>query len=132
MLELTNLIAVIVAAAASFALGGLWYSPWLFLKPWLADMGLTEEKPGHPGKVFGLAFFFSIIACFFMFSFIGVGNGAIAGMMFGVKVVVGFVFCSYGVNYQFASRSIRVLFIDGGYHTFQFALFGLILGIWPW
>lgn len=131
MLSLLDLMAVMVAAAATFAIGGLWYSPMLFLKPWLTDMRLTEETPGHPGKVYGLAFLFSVISCFFMASLLGIGNGAIAGGLFGLKVGVAFVFCSFGVNYQFASRPVRVLFIDGGYHTVQFTVFGLILGVWP-
>jgi hypothetical protein len=29
-----NWLAVLAAAAASFLLGGLWYSPILFAKPW--------------------------------------------------------------------------------------------------
>lgn len=129
-MEFTDIIAIILAAAASFLIGGLWYSPMAFLTVWLKDMKLTEEKPGHPGKVFGLAYLFSFIACAVMASFIGVGNGAVAGLLFGIKVGAGFVLCSFGVNYQFASRPFRVLLIDGGYHTVQFAVFGLILGAW--
>jgi hypothetical protein len=28
-------------------------------------------------------------------------------------------------------RSLKLWLIDGGYHTVQFILFGLVLGLWP-
>ncbi len=59
-----NLWAVLVAAASSFLLGGLWYSPLLFLKPWNTAMGRTEEDNGHPAKVFGLSFAFSFLSAY--------------------------------------------------------------------
>lgn len=34
------------------------------------------------------------------------------------------------INYQFANRPIIAWLIDGGYHTVQFVLYGLILGAW--
>ena len=40
------------------------------------------------------------------------------------------VAASFGINYQFANRSLTLWLIDGGYHTVQFLLFGLVLGLW--
>ena len=40
------------------------------------------------------------------------------------------VAASFGINYQFAQRSFRLWLIDGGYHTAQFLLFGVIFGLW--
>jgi hypothetical protein len=59
-----NIWAVLVAAVSSFALGGLWYSPVLFGKAWNREAGRGEnpEKPQHPGRVFGVAFVFALIA----------------------------------------------------------------------
>jgi hypothetical protein len=37
---------------------------------------------------------------------------------------------SFGVNYAFANRGIKLWRIDGGYHTVQFGLIGLVLGLW--
>jgi hypothetical protein len=44
---------------------------------------------------------------------------------------VGFVATSFGINYQFADRTLALWVIDGGYHVAQFALFGVVLGVWP-
>ena len=48
----------------------------------------------------------------------------------GLLVGAGFVAMSFGINYQFANRSTTLWLIDGGYHTVQFAIYGLILGLW--
>ena len=37
---------------------------------------------------------------------------------------------SYGINYQFEQRPLSLLLINGGYHTAQYTLYGLILGLW--
>src|ERR1700730_18428773 len=39
-----TILAVLVSGAVIFALGGLWYSPALFSKKWVALMGKTEEQ----------------------------------------------------------------------------------------
>jgi len=39
-----NLLAVFLAAAAAMVLGGLWYSPLLFGRPWKRLAGLTQAK----------------------------------------------------------------------------------------
>jgi hypothetical protein len=46
--------------------------------------------------------------------------------------LVGFCFvaASFAVNYLFAQRSLKLWLIDGGYHTLQFIVFGLVLGLW--
>ena len=43
---------------------------------------------------------------------------------------LAYVAMSFGINYAFAGRSFRLWLIDGGYHTLQFTLYGLILGLW--
>ena len=39
-----NWIAVLLCAVSSLVLGGLWYSPALFAKPWQRAAGLAEER----------------------------------------------------------------------------------------
>jgi len=39
-----NWLAVFVVAIVIFVLGGLWYSPALFAKRWIALQGKTEEQ----------------------------------------------------------------------------------------
>ncbi len=125
-----NIWAVLVAAVSSFLLGGLWYSPLLFLKPWNNAMGRSEEDNGHPAKVFGLSFVFAFIAAYVFAMLLGPDPVLSESWKAGLLVGLGFVGMSFGINYQFANRPFAALFIDGGYHTGQFVLYGLILGAW--
>jgi hypothetical protein len=125
-----NIWAVIAAAVSSFLLGGLWYSPVLFMKPWNEAMGRTEEDNGHPAKVFGLSFAFAVVAAYVFAVFLGPNPLLSESVKAGLLVGVAFVGMSFGINYQFANRPLSALLIDGGYHTGQFMLYGLILGAW--
>ncbi len=128
-----NWLAVIAAAISSFLLGGLWYSPAMFFKAWQRGAGLTDEqlqKGGHPGKIYGGAFVLSLIAAAVFAIFLGpqpdVGFATSAGFSAGLCWVAA----SFGINYLFERKSLALFLVNGGYHTVQFTLFGLILGLW--
>jgi hypothetical protein len=123
-----NFLAVLLAAASSFALGGLWYSPMLFGEVWNRTNGSTPK--GHPARVFGLSFVFALISAFAFAAWLGPDPALPTALRHGLIVGLCFVGASFGVNYQFAGRSTILLLIDGGYHTAQFLLFGLVLGLW--
>lgn len=124
-----NVWAVLLAAASSFLLGGLWYSPALFGRTWNRENG-GEVQAGHPAKVFGVSFLFSVISAFAFAAWLGAAPSLETALKAGVVVGFGMVAASFGINYQFAQRSFKLWLIDGGYHTVQFILFGLILGLW--
>lgn len=123
-----NLWAVAVAALATFVIGGPWYR--ILGERWNREMG-ARNAPGHPAKVFGLAYVFSVISAGLLAAYLGPDVGAATGAKTGALVGACFVAASFGVNYLFANRSFVALAIDGGYHIVQFAAFGLILGLWP-
>jgi hypothetical protein len=126
-----NLIAVLLCGVASLLLGGLWYSPILFAGAWQRAAGLSDEqsKSGNMAVIFGGAFVLSLIAAYVFGMFLGdtmplagaVGAGFAAGLCW--------VAASFGINYLFERRPLRLWLINGGYHTLQFTAFGLILGL---
>jgi hypothetical protein len=122
-------IGVVLAAASSFLLGGLWYSPGMFGRVWQRESG-APQQPGHPAKVFGISFVLSLISAYVFAMFIGPrpGLGFAAGAGFGAGLC--WVAASFGINYLFASRSFKLWLVDGGYHTAQFTLYGVVLGLW--
>jgi uncharacterized protein DUF1761 len=124
-----NYLAVIVAAASSFLLGGLWYSNALFGAAWRRAAGGPEIQ-GHPAKVFGLSFVFALVAAFVYAALLPPPASAAAALTQGVALGAGVVAASFGINYQFANRPTILWLIDGGYHTVQFAIYGLIIGLW--
>lgn len=126
-----NYLAVLAAALSSFLLGGLWYSPLLFLNPWNAAMGRTAESAtGHPAQVFGLSFLFAVISALAFAWLLGPAPGLTSALHMGLIVGICFVAMCFGINYQFANRPVSALLIDGGYHTVQFVLYAVILGLW--
>jgi hypothetical protein len=80
--------------------------------------------------VFGLSFLLAVVAAYVFAMFLG-PNPAL-GLAVGAGAAAGacWVAASFGINYLFASRSLKLWLIDGGYHTVQFTLFGLVLGLW--
>jgi uncharacterized protein DUF1761 len=124
-----NVLAVIVAALSSFALGGLWYSTPVFGAAWRRAAGGPEIQ-GHPAKVFGLSILFALVAAFAYALIVPQPTSAVAAAAQGLLVGAAIVAASFGINYQFANRRTVLWLIDGGYHSVQFTIYGLILGLW--
>jgi uncharacterized protein DUF1761 len=126
-----NLLAVVAAALSSFLVGGLWYSPALFGNAWNRAAGNAGKAgQGHPAKVFGLSFAFALVAAFAYALIVPSPATVMAGTLQGLAIGAGLVAASFGINYQFANRGAVLWLIDGGYHTLQFGLYGLILTAW--
>lgn len=41
---LTEVIGIVLSVIASIVVGGAWYSPFLFGRVWMEEVGLTDEK----------------------------------------------------------------------------------------
>lgn len=125
-----NWLAVLAAAVSAFLLGGIWYGP-LFKHAWCREAGIDPDAtPKHPARIFGIAFVCSLLAAFAFAWFLGPRPEMHQAVHAGVMIGVAWVAMSFGINYAFAQRSFKLWLIDGGYHTLQFALYGLILGLW--
>jgi Protein of unknown function (DUF1761) len=125
-----NLIAVLLCAVSSLALGALWYSPALFAKTWQSAAGLSDEdaKSGNMAMIFGLAFVLSLIAAYVFGMFLGPDMPLQGAIGAGFAAGLCWVAASFGINYLFERRPLTLWLVNGGYHTVQFTLFGLILG----
>ncbi|TWI05929.1 uncharacterized protein DUF1761 [Luteimonas cucumeris] len=122
--------AVLAAAVSAFVLGGIWYGP-LFKNAWCHEAGIDmHQSNGHPARIFGGAFVLSLIAAAAFAVFLGPEPPLEFALTAGVAAGLCWVATSFGINYLFAGRSLKLWLIDGGYHTLQFALYGLILGLW--
>lgn len=125
-----NWLAVIAAAASAFLLGGIWYGP-LFKKAWCREAGVDPgSAPRHPARIFAIAFVCSLLSAVIFAAMMPSGAGAADGFGLGFVVGLFFVAMSFGINYAFAQRSLKLWMIDSGYHILQFILYGVILGAW--
>lgn len=126
-----NWWAVLVAAMSAFLLGGLWYGP-LFKRAWCRENGIDPDAPppGHPGRTFGTAFVAALVSAAAFAIILRPAPPLFIAAHAGFLTGLAYVAMSFGINYAFAGRSLRLWLIDGGYHTLQFTLYGVILGLW--
>jgi hypothetical protein len=128
-----NIWAVIAAAFAAFVIGGLWYSPLLFGKAWQREVGLSDAQlaSGNMLRIFALTLLLSLIAALVFALFLGPRPQLGLGFGAGLSAGLCWVASSFGMNYLFARRSLKLFLIDGGYHTVQFTAIGLIIALLP-
>ena len=126
----------LVSAIAMFILGGLWYSPMLFAKPWTQAMGIDTSdkakvdemrKKAGPAylQTFLLAIFTSLI---FQRLFISESVHSVRrGVEITVVLCLATVVMSRYTQKLFAQSSAKLFFIDAGYYLASFAVMGAIL-----
>jgi len=98
-----NLLAVLVSGVAIFVLGGLWYSPLLFAKRWVALLGKSEEELKSAGAT--PLMYLTVFVCGLLTAF-------------GLAVIIN----HFG--------HLTPLMIDSGYNLVSFVLAGIILAAW--
>ena len=126
-----NWFAVLAAALSLFLLGGLWYSPLLFHRPWAAAVGLDEAQLSKGmGRVFGGAFACAVIASVNLAMFLGPKATAGFGTFAGFAAGAGWVATGLCVTFLFERRPAWLILIDAGYHVVSLTLMGAILGAW--
>ena len=125
-------VAVIVAAAAGFMLGAIWYMA--LAKPWMQAAGIKMTPEGKPdGNGSPLPFVLSAIAMLLVagmmrhiFALSGIdaaGEGLVSGLGIGLFFISPWIM----INNAYGMRPFRLTLIDGGYATFGCGLMGLIL-----
>ena len=130
----TNWIAIILAAAASFVVGGLWYGP-LFGKAWRREQGITEGevKSANMARIFGLNYLLTLIAAFILgHVLVTYGSPAVwTSTMIGGGIGLAFVATSVGVICLYTQKSLKLFLIDGAYWTVSYAAMGAVFGLMP-
>jgi hypothetical protein len=121
--------AVLLAALSSFVLGSLWYG-FVFQKVWCRETGIDPERPPPFLRTFGGAFVLSLLAAYVFARFLGPSPALGLAVFSGLLAGLCWVSASFGINYLFAQRSLKLFLIDGGYHTLQFMMYGVVLGSW--
>ena len=132
-MENLNLLHVIVAALVAFGLGSVWFSKLMFLKPWMAAIGVTEEdaknNTSNMGFTLGVAFVLAVITSMCI-SFIVGNHGAMDGFWLGAGAGAGIAATQIGTHYLFEQRTLTHFLITAGYSVVSCGLMGLIHGAW--
>lgn len=127
-----NLLAIVVAAAASIALGMLWYAPPVFGTAWMRLMDKRKEDLGKPGPAYALTTLGSILGALALAVVLeGFGARTLStGIGIGALVGVGFVAPALATDHVFSGRPIPLYLLNVTYHVLAFILMGAILGAW--
>jgi hypothetical protein len=133
-----NYLAVLVAAVAIFILGGLWYSPVLFLKQWLALIGKTDaELKSGAAKTNMTVMYIQAFVCGLVTAYaLAVilrhfePLSLVKGMLVAVICWAGFTaVTSYG-SALFEGRPRALWVINAGYNLVSFVIAAAILSVW--
>lgn len=136
-----NWLAVLVAAIAIFVLGGLWYSPVLFAKKWIALQGKTEEQMraeaanANMPVMYLSAFITALITAWVMALVLVHFDREIAftwvhGAMFGFLFWLGFAATTSYATALFSGKPKQLWLIDSTYNLVSFVIAGIILAVW--
>jgi hypothetical protein len=131
-----NLLAVLVSAVAIFLLGGLWYSPALFVDRWMALQGKTREEMMASGGA-SPAMYVQVFLCGLL---VAAGLAVVLNhfinltLLRGVEVAVLCWLCfaaatSYGTA-LFSSKPKALWLIDTGFNLVSFLVATVILTLW--
>jgi hypothetical protein len=129
-----NSLAVLVSGVAIFVLGGLWYSPALFAKQWMALMGKSEaDMKARPTPILFLqAFLSGLLSAWgiavLLNHFINLTPGR--GAMVGVLCWLTFAGATSYANAIFSQKPRALWLIDTGFNLVSFAIAGVILAVW--
>ncbi|HYL83772.1 MAG TPA: DUF1761 domain-containing protein [Candidatus Angelobacter sp.] len=134
-----NWLAILVAAVASMILGFLWYSPLLFAKAWVREMGYDindkakmEEMRKSAGPAYAGSFVASLLSAFTLALIL---HGLRAedlhfGIMASFHIWLGFVATVQFTGALFAKQSMKLFAINTLYQLVCYVVMGIILTLW--
>ena len=134
-----NLLAVLVAAISTMVVGFLWYSPLLFAKPWMKEMGYdpndkakTEEMKKSAGRAYGGSFVASLVSAFILALFLHEMRvvSLNIGLLVAFHVWLGFVATVQFTSALFTKQSMKLFGINTGYQLVCYLAMAAILTVW--
>jgi hypothetical protein len=134
-IESLHPLALLVVSIVGFLLGGLWFSPVLFVKPWMAEVKITPESAKAAGwgpQRMVLAFILTLVSTSALAVLIAAHHTSspIKGAELGLFVGAGLVASRQATNGLFELRTLRHFMIVSGHDVAQFTLVGAILAVW--
>jgi hypothetical protein len=134
-----NLLAILVAAISTMVVGFIWYSPILFAKPWMREMGYDpNDKPGaekmrkSAGPAYLGSLIASLVSAFVLALFLHEMHvqSLEIGLLVGSHVWLGFVATVQLTSALFTKQSMKLFAINTGYQLVCYLVMSAILTVW--
>ena len=127
-----EILNVLVAAIAAFALGAVWYN--VLSKPWIEASGVSCDAEGRPTnmqkpQIFGFSFVLIIVVAGMMrhvFASSGV-DSMLSGLISGIGIGLFFISPWIAINNLYGDRPFKLTLIDSGYATLACVVMGFVL-----
>ena len=125
-----NLLVVFLATVASNVLGGLWYSPFAFGKPWAKANNIELGTSGiqNVPLTFAASFVMTLLAASMIAALLAPTSTGAEGMRLGAVLGVTMVVTTMGITNLFERRPPHLIAINSGFHLTSFVMMGFIIG----
>jgi hypothetical protein len=134
-----NFLTVLIAAVISMIIGFLWYSPFLFAKPWMKLMGYTSEsmKSAQKGmaKMYLISFIVTILTAYVLYHVIVMSmnffhyDSLSTGITSAIWMWLGFIMPVQITSVIFGKESWKLFFINTGYQLAAVLGMGVTIGL---
>jgi hypothetical protein len=131
-----NYIAVLVAAIAVFVLGWLWYSPFLFYKPWMRARGLDPVAAMSGAKMPGGKLVIELLRCIVL-AYVIARFAALLGISswmgavhFGLLLWIGFPVILLIGSILWENTPVKVAAIHAGDWLVKMLVIPIIVSVW--
>ncbi len=124
-----NWLAVVLATAGAMATGFVWYSPALFVKPWMRELGKSPAQMGNPAKSMLTAVVMHLVTatCMaFLFGQLDV-QGVPDAIATATLLWAGFSGATQFATDRFQGATVKLSLIVGGHALVTFWVMGTIL-----
>ena len=132
-----NTLAVIVAAVVSFFIGMAWYSPLLFVKPWMKELGKTFDPKAMPSMAsmlpqMGISLAAQLVGAYVLAHVAGAfsATGVMGAIQLGVWVWLGFMATNALSPVLWEGRSYKWYAITAGHLLVSTLAMALIIVLW--
>ena len=128
-----NWWALAVAVVTNFVIGGIWYSPALFIKPWLAMSGVNKAEfdKGLPTALVGDLFASTAMAFVLAHAIRYAGADNLAqGLLVTFWCWLGFVAAVMIASVTYEHRPFKFFGINAGYRFVSMMAMRSILTVW--
>lgn len=128
-----NVLAVVASGVAAMAIGFIWFSPPLFERTWLAEIGRARDQVAADSPVkYLVGFIGALLEAYILAALLNImgGPSVSLGVLVAVVIWVSFVATTSASNFAFAGRSFRLWMVENGNHLVTLLAMGVILGAW--